>query len=285
MAAANLTSANDPTNGPGQDTITVPTNLTGQTTSSGDGSKTADGDAQSHDKARGNKPIPTRLAHRRAKVVRIICHRAPRKDDLQKQQQRQISGEQRVKLFENFFASMIAIATIGASITFTVIVSELEDPKSVSRLKIVDESTVRILLATSWLLFVLVLAAGGLLASQLALNRTEAVKGLSRLYKSEPDPAKRSNDRAVQNSWRYKEGLASSVMCALTIAAFMCLSLAVAAYVEVVDFISFGFTAVFAIGVIVFVVHNLPLLDPCRKEKEKEKEKEQKEDHQGDKNV
>src|SRR2546423_13145701 len=60
-----------------------------------------------------------------------------------------------VGLFNRFFESVGAICVLGASITFSVVVSDFKDPANldVSREAYFDKSTVRIFLSISWLLF------------------------------------------------------------------------------------------------------------------------------------
>jgi hypothetical protein len=81
-------------------------------------------------------------------------------------------GESAAKFFEGFFPSVIAISTLGASITFTVIVSSLPEPKQTFA-----EETVRTFLAIAWLLFILGLTLGTFLGSGMIFHSDEVRKG------------------------------------------------------------------------------------------------------------
>lgn len=120
---------------------------------------------------------------------------------------------------------MAAFSTLGSSVTFALIVSQLQDPLSdVATKQIFDLSTVRILIATSWLLFTTTLIFSFLLAAML------------KWWRSHP------NSSVNDGFWIL------GLLYVLLGGAFLCLSLAVAAYVQVV-----GFIAVAVIGSICLV--------------------------------
>lgn len=117
--------------------------------------------------------------------------------------------------FDRFFTNIAAVSTLGSSITFALIVSQLQDPLSgVASKKIFDLSTVRILIATSWLSFTTTLILSFFLS------------GMLKWWRSRP------NSSANDGFW------VLGLLYVLMGGAFFCLSLAVAAYVEVVGFIA-----------------------------------------------
>jgi hypothetical protein len=135
-----------------------------------------------------------------------------------------------LKWWDSFAKGIIGISTIGASICFSVIFSDLPDPvasRSLRPSKLsskihFDKEAVRTLLSASWLLFVL--ALGFALVSQLKLRKSRewgaGLKGLELLLNG------------------------------LVLGAFMCLSLAVAAFVPKVGIAGVGFISFFAFMVI-----------------------------------
>ncbi|KAH7459116.1 hypothetical protein FOMA001_g20264 [Fusarium oxysporum f. sp. matthiolae] len=122
---------------------------------------------------------------------------------------------------QNFFQNIGAVASLGGGLTFGLIVSDLKDPKGVSRKHIFDLSTVRILLASSWLLFMM------------ALSLSFSVPQIWRKTK------------------RLSKALLWKALYLLDIAAVICLSLVVAAYVEVVGFLGVGLAGLVAILVLI----------------------------------
>jgi hypothetical protein len=79
-------------------------------------------------------------------------------------QEIQIKERNHVHDYENFFKNLGAIATLGSSITFSLIVSKIQDPIEVSKKAGTDQSVVKILLAVTWLLFTVLLAVAFLVS-------------------------------------------------------------------------------------------------------------------------
>jgi len=127
-----------------------------------------------------------------------------------------LARQQKKSRTRDFFKNTGAIATLGTGLAFSLILSTLQDPKEASRWALIDLRTVRILLAISWLLFMVTLALSFTWDGQ---KRTRA--------------------------WRWK------TLYLLDIAAVACLSVVVAAYVEVVGFVDALLAIVF--GVIVLL--------------------------------
>ncbi len=133
--------------------------------------------------------------------------------------------------FDRFFPNVATVSILGSSITFALIESQLQDPLSgVASKKIFDLSTVRILIATSWVLFTMTLIFSFLLA------------GVLKWWRSRPSSS--AND----GFW------VLGILYVLMGDAFVCLSLAVAAYVEVVGFIAVGIIGLISLPLVIFVV-------------------------------
>ncbi|KAL6249299.1 hypothetical protein RBB50_004362 [Rhinocladiella similis] len=124
--------------------------------------------------------------------------------------------------WDSFHKNIGIVASLGASITFALIVTDIKDPRPISRHGWIDLSTVRILLATSWILFMAVLS----LSFSVAQN------------------FKRDNTGAML----------SYLVYLLELAAVMCLAFVVAAYVEVIGYIGM---ALVSIVVLVIVANEL----------------------------
>jgi hypothetical protein len=133
--------------------------------------------------------------------------------------------------WDSFSKGIIGISTFGASITFSVILTDLPDPVAIRKLspsklssKVhFDRESVRKFLSFSWLMFVL--ALGFAIVSQIKLQRSST----------------------------YGSGLhwLEITLNGLILSAFMFLSLSVAAYVPDVGFAGVGFVAFFALVVII----------------------------------
>ncbi|SPO07442.1 uncharacterized protein DNG_10136 [Cephalotrichum gorgonifer] len=136
--------------------------------------------------------------------------------ELSRQRQERIDVEELQALtLTTFFQNIGAISTLGSSFTFALIVSQLQDPAEVSRGHRFDLSTVRIFIATSWLLFTVTLVLGILLA--IAIKNTKDAK------------------------WKKRQRrLSIIILYSLIGAALILLSLTVAAYVDVVGFLMLG---------------------------------------------
>jgi hypothetical protein len=148
-------------------------------------------------------------------------------------------GEGAAKFFEGFFPSVVAISTLGASITFTVIISSLPEPKQTFA-----EESVRIFLAIAWLLFILGLALGTFLGSVMIFHRDGVRKGFE------------LDSQSTRIRWWGI--MAILVLLMIIIGSFLFLSLVVAAYVKVVGWIAVGCTSAFALVSVGAVVSQSP---------------------------
>jgi hypothetical protein len=149
--------------------------------------------------------------------------------ELSKQRNERRDGEDlKEKNLGTFFQNIGAISTLGSGFTFALIVLQLQDPAEVSKAHHFDLSTVRIFVATSWLLFTVTLLLGILLSVILKLIEN-------------------ANTKKVLHIW---------VLVSLYLlqgGAFTFLALAVAAYVDVVGFLVLGL--VWSVPVIWMLLH------------------------------
>jgi len=139
--------------------------------------------------------------------------------------------------FDRFFQNMGAVGTLGSSITLALIVSQLQDPVEVSRRHHFDLSTVRILIASSWLLFTLQLMlsfflAGWVRYTSLKLNSTKL---------------------GFKQRDRGSHSFVFAILYSLSVGAFMCLALVVAAYVDAVGLVAVAFVTLLALMVILYL--------------------------------
>lgn len=155
--------------------------------------------------------------------------------------------------WNTFTKAFVGISIFGASITFSIILSNFADPALPDPSKPNLEKhvpfpleTVRVFLAVSWLLFVMVLGfasvTGMLLIDPYLQDRfghqDDVKKAMERRLKLPIFEAEMTLATGL--------GLLSLALEGLTIAAFLFLSLAVASYVPVVGWIGVGFISCMA---------------------------------------
>lgn len=161
-------------------------------------------------------------------------------------------GERLASYFENFFKTIVGIATLGASLTFNKIVS-FSTPASPELPSKFATSPARLLtlLSISWLFFVLALAFTSFFASALSLWRPAAVKAFG---------TEDTEDR-IKVLW-FASGV-SAFLLALIVVAFLTLSLVVAGYVGAVGWVAVAFTGLFGVLCIGVIIWRSPLQRPA----------------------
>ena len=152
--------------------------------------------------------------------------------------------------WSNFTKAFIGISTFGASITFGIILSNFADPAlpnpskpNLEKQVYFSQETIRVFLAVSWLLFIMVLGfasiTGMLLIDPYVQDRFgnhhDVKKAMERQLKFPGFKAK------MPLSLVQGLDLLSLVLESLTMAAFLFLSLAIVSYVPVVGWIGVGF--------------------------------------------
>ncbi|MCJ1340194.1 hypothetical protein MMC09_005488 [Bachmanniomyces sp. S44760] len=154
------------------------------------------------------------------------------------------AGERLATYFENFFKTITAICTLGASITFAKIVQSPVEPFHEYG---VTTHGVQWYLALSWMFFVICLAFTSLFASALSLYRPFAVDYFGMEI----------TERRKTVLW-YASGV-SALLYALLISAFIFVSLVVVAYAGPVGWITITFTLIFAIIGFGSIIYQSPL--------------------------
>lgn len=141
-------------------------------------------------------------------------------------------GNRLASYFENFFRTVVGIATLGSSITFSKIV---QSPVAPFHQYGFSSKEAQYLLATSWLLFVLTLAFTSFFASALSLWRPQAVAAFGTTT---------GKDR---RKVLWFASAVSALLFGLLIAAFLTLELVVVAYAGPVGWVAVAFTIIFAL--------------------------------------
>ena len=141
-------------------------------------------------------------------------------------------GDRLASYFENFFRTIVGIATLGASITFSKIA---QSPAPPFRNYGFSTREIQYLLATSWLLFVLALAFTSFFASALSLWRPQAVAAFGT-----------ENGKTRRKVLWFATGV-SAFLFGLAVAAFLTLALVVVAYAGPVGWVAVAFMVLFAL--------------------------------------
>ncbi|KAL9622225.1 MAG: hypothetical protein Q9160_003408 [Pyrenula sp. 1 TL-2023] len=144
----------------------------------------------------------------------------------------QANPEQRFwSWFSDYLTSVVAIAVLGGQITFTVIVSDIADPRASNTAPVFDKETVRLLIAISWLFF----------------TCTLGLAVITKLLFSGDYRGARAPKLNGLFGWTV-----TFLLNFLPIGAFLLLALAAAAYVPVVGWFGTGFVSLFTLAVSFF---------------------------------
>ncbi|KAJ9659139.1 hypothetical protein H2198_003281 [Neophaeococcomyces mojaviensis] len=155
------------------------------------------------------------------------------------------SGQSVVTFFNGLFQTIIAIATLGTSVTFSFILSsqtELSNPAAYY-----SQATVATFLSISWLLFLLALAFASLGSTLLTFFRAHWVHDWDG-----------EHGRRSQFQVQMYAVLASGLMGVLIIGAFIMLCLVVVAYAPIVGWIALAFTGWFGLVIVLSVCWQVP---------------------------
>ncbi|OAP56173.1 hypothetical protein AYL99_09352 [Fonsecaea erecta] len=148
-------------------------------------------------------------------------------------------GSSVTTFFSGLFTTIIGISTLGASITFSYVLSNNTSTpragKPVFRVEQIQE-----FLAISWLLFLLALTIASLGSTILTFFKDHWIADWDGL-----------NGKTSQQSVQRYAMVAAGLMGGLIIGAFVLLCLVVVAYTAVVGWIALGFTSL--VGVIIFL--------------------------------
>jgi hypothetical protein len=156
-------------------------------------------------------------------------------------------GERLAVYFERFFTTIVSISTLGASLSFSKVVSTPITPWDDHG---ISSSSVQSYLSISFLLLTMDIALTSAAASALSLYRPQAVR-----FFGTAD----SHDRRVVMWWA---SLVSAVLLGLLLSAFLFLSLVIAAYTGAVGWAAVAFTSLFSLGGLVVIVWQSPIGSP-----------------------
>ncbi|ETN43011.1 uncharacterized protein HMPREF1541_02169 [Cyphellophora europaea CBS 101466] len=173
------------------------------------------------------------------------------------------SGASVASFFNGLFQTILAIGTLGASITFNYVLSNAA-PADSNDSNVLDTPnntgngeprfsapTVQLFLSISWLLFLLGLAFASLGQTLLTFFRKHWERDWDGVH-----------GRTSQVTVQWYAVLAAVLMGSLVIGAFALLCLVVVAYSPVVGWIALGFTGFFGAIIVVAVVNQVPW--PCK---------------------
>lgn len=179
------------------------------------------------------------------------------------------SGSSVTTFFNGLFQTVLAIGTLGASITFNYVLSNASPQSSASSGSDSGSSnnsntldtpaatsggeprfsapTVQLFLSVSWLLFLLALAFASLGQTLLTFFRKHWERDWDGVH-----------GRTSQVTVQWYAVLAAVVMGGLVIAAFSLLCLVVVAYSPIVGWIALGFTGLFGAIIALAIVNQVP---------------------------
>jgi hypothetical protein len=158
------------------------------------------------------------------------------------------SGSSVVTFFNGLFQTILAISTLGASITFSYVLSNNNDQLSAPFAQpYFSVHEVQLFLAISWLLFLLALAFASTGSTLLTFFKSHWIEDWDGLH------GKRS-----QLSVQLYAVAASTIMGGLTIGAFALLCLVVVAYSPVVGWIAISFTGFFGLIIMMAILNQVP---------------------------
>lgn len=141
-------------------------------------------------------------------------------------------GDRLASYFENFFRTITAVATLGASITFAKIVQTPVPPFQNYGF---STKEIQYLIALSWLFFILDLGFTSFFASALSLWRPQAVKAFGTTNGSE------------RRKVLWYATVVSAFLFTLAVVAFIFISLVVVAYAGPVGWVAAAFTVLCAL--------------------------------------
>ena len=146
--------------------------------------------------------------------------------------------------FAGLFTTVIAISTLGASITFNFVIGNNNTPVKDSYF---DVGAVQLFLGISWLLFLLALASASMGSTILTFFKHH--------WKKDWDG---EHGRTSQREVQLYATFTTAILAGLVVAAFIFLCLVVTAYLPVVGWASVGFTSAFGLMCAIGVMYQVP---------------------------
>jgi len=156
------------------------------------------------------------------------------------------SGASVSTFFNGLFTTTIGIATLGASITFSYVLSNNTSPLT-STNPTFGQEQVQEFLAISWLLFLLTLAFASLGSTLLTFFKNHWAADWDGI-----------NGKTSQWSVQMYAVFASGLLGCLIITAFILLCLVVVAHSPAVGWVALGFTAFFGVIILLAVTNQAP---------------------------
>lgn len=136
------------------------------------------------------------------------------------------------KFHQDLFKGTIAISTLGASITFQVIIQQIDSSDNVSIHHTFHRRTARTFLAIAWVLFMSALGIASLAAILLAFNKDRVRKGIAR-------------PEHTRSRFELMASITSGILLLLILSAFFFSSLAVTSYCEGAGWAGCGISGIF----------------------------------------
>lgn len=143
-------------------------------------------------------------------------------------------GKKVASWLNSLFTVLVALSTLGASVTFSYVVSGIRTPTTTK--SGFSNGEYETFMALSWLLFILDLAFATLFSTLLAFYQDQAVAHWQ------------STNKVARSYIQWSATAATALLYGMTIAAFIFLSLVITAYSLVVGWIAVGFTVLFGLG-------------------------------------
>jgi hypothetical protein len=189
-------------------------------------------------------PEPTSRSNEQASRVSTHGH-----NPLEIEPMTRHSGASVTTFFHGLFQTILAISTLGASITFNYVLSNSRDSNSPTPPPAdhFDANTVQLFLAVSWLLFLLDLAFAALGSTLLTFFR--------RHWEEDWNGVRGETSQVTVQLYAVA---ASTIMGGLTIAAFVMLCLVVVAYQATIGWIALGFTSFFGLVIVGGIWNQVP---------------------------
>ncbi|OCT50172.1 hypothetical protein CLCR_07545 [Cladophialophora carrionii] len=155
-------------------------------------------------------------------------------------------GSSVAAFFKGRFTTVIGISTLGASVTFSYVLSgDATNPRSAN--PVFDLRQTQLFLAISWLLFLLALANASLCSTLLTFFKYHWIADWDGV-----------NGKTSQFEVQIYAVSAAALMGALIVGAFVLLSLVVAAYSAIIGWAALGFTAFYGLIIAVGVLQQVP---------------------------
>ena len=135
--------------------------------------------------------------------------------------------------FHNLFAVIMALSTLGTSVTFSYVVSGIRGPKGEPKF---STEVYEGFMAISWLLFILDLAIATLFSTILSFYRDQAVVNW------------RAQDKTKRLIIQWIATLSVALLYTLTISAFIFLALVITAYAAGIGWVALAFAVICGVG-------------------------------------